>query len=179
MPQTVIVYYSRTGTTRQVAQAVAARTGWPLAEVADVKSRAGFLGDLRCVMDNLLQRSVAFRYNGPPLDQCDDVVVLAPVWVVRLAAPMRSFLAASVPKPPLASRVAAICLMGGRGGFQAEAEIARLVGKKPSPALVLAERDVLSGAANAEIDTFVQSLRSLQAEQDPAARPAWLSPKET
>jgi flavodoxin len=176
MTQTAIVYYSRTGTVRQVAEALAARSGWPLAEVADVKSRAGILGDLRCMIDNLFRRQVAYRYDGPTLDRCEHVVVLAPVWMGRMAAPMRSFLAA---KPPLAARVSAICVMAARGGFQAEAEIARLTGKTPAPALVLLERDVLSGDAAAEIDDFVQALRFADSRPAHAARPAWLSPHET
>ncbi|AGW90101.1 MULTISPECIES: flavodoxin family protein [Cupriavidus] len=179
MTQAAIVFYSRTGTVRQVAEAVAARSGWPLAEVADVKSRAGILGDLRCVIDNLFHRQVEYRYGGPALDRCEHVVVLAPVWMGRLAAPMRSFLAASVATPPLAGRVSAICIMAARGGFQAEAEIARLTGKTPAPALVLLERDVLSGDAAAEIDDFVQALRFADSRPAHAERPAWLSPNET
>ncbi|RDK06387.1 flavodoxin family protein [Cupriavidus lacunae] len=175
MTQAAIVYYSRTGTVRQVAEAIAARSGWPLAEVADTKSRAGILGDLRCVIDNLFQRQVEYRYNGPALDRYEHVVVLAPVWMGRLAAPMRSFLAASVGTPPLAARVSAICVMAARGGFQAEAEIARLTGKKPAPALVLLERDVMSGEAAAEIDDFVRALRFGDSGPAHAERPVWLS----
>jgi flavodoxin len=179
MIRAAIVYYSRTGTVRQVAEAVAARSGWPLAEVADAKSRAGILGDLRCVIDNLLQRKVEFRYSGPALDRCEHVVVLAPVWMGRLAAPMRSFLAASVSTPPLPARVSAICVMAARGGFQAEAEIARLTGRKPAPALVLFERDVLSGEAAAEIDDFVHALPFANSRPAHAEWQAWLSPRET
>ncbi|BDB29350.1 hypothetical protein Tamer19_31600 [Cupriavidus sp. TA19] len=179
MTQTAIVYYSRTGTVRQVAEAVAARTGWPLAEVADVKSRAGILGDIRSVIDNLFHRQVEYRYDGPTLDRCEHIVVLAPVWMGRLAAPMRSFLAASVAKPPLAARVSAICVMASLGGFQAEAEIGKLTGKTPAPALVLLERDVLSGDTAAEIDDFVQALRFADSRPAHAERPAWLSPNQT
>lgn len=178
MTQTAIVYYSRTGTVRQVAEAVAARSGWPLAEIADVKSRAGFRGDLQCVIDTVFQRQVEYRYDGPALDRCEHVVVLAPVWIGRLAAPMRSFLAASVAKPPLAARVSAICVMAGRGGFRAQAEIARLTGRTPAPALVLLEREVLSGGAAVEIEDFVQRLRFAGARPGQASRPAWLSPNE-
>lgn len=63
MTRAAIVYYFRTGTPRKVAEAVATRTGWPLAEVGDVDSRAGLAGDVRCVIDN--QRRMPYRYGGP------------------------------------------------------------------------------------------------------------------
>lgn len=69
--------------------------------------------------------------------------------------------------------------MATRGGFRAEAEIAGLIGNKPAPALVLLERDVLSGEAAAEIDEFVRALRFNESQPAHAERPAWLSPNET
>lgn len=173
-----IVYYSRTGTSRKVAEALAARTGWPLAEVADATSRAGLPGDLRCVVDALLRRRVAYRYGGPPLQECDHVVVIAPVWIGRLAAPMRSFLAASAASKPLHARVSAVCVMAARGGFRAEADVAQLTGQNPAPALLLLERDVLSGEAAADIDEFVRALRLEDSGSKHQERAVWLSPSE-
>ena len=81
MEKVLIVYYSRTGTARQAAEELAAHTGWPLAEVSDQASRAGLLGDARCVLDILLQRHVGYRYAGPAVDECQRLVIVAPIWV--------------------------------------------------------------------------------------------------
>ena len=56
MEKNLIVYYSRTGTARQVAELMAAQSGWQLAEVSDAYPRAGFLGDLRCVIETLFHK---------------------------------------------------------------------------------------------------------------------------
>ncbi|MGT2434405.1 BON domain-containing protein [Cupriavidus basilensis] len=53
MEKKLIVYYSRTGTARQVAEQMAAQSGWQLAEVTDEHPRAGFLGDARCVIETV------------------------------------------------------------------------------------------------------------------------------
>lgn len=179
MTQNLIVYYSRTGTARQVAEALAARLGWRVAEIADVTSRAGMFGDLRCVIDNLFQRAPAYRYNGPEPSECGHVIVLAPVWMGRLAAPMRAFLAANAPSWPADAGVSAICVMSSRGGYQAMKEIAALTATTPAPALVLLQRDVLSGTAAADIDRFVQALRAAETGSTEVQRPAWLSPNAT
>lgn len=175
MPDNVIVYYSRTGTTRQVAEALAAQTGWPLAEIQDVQSRAGLIGDLRCVVDNLFRRRPAYRYNGPPLANCRSAVVLAPVWIGHLAAPMRSFLHDQM---PFSARLAAVCVMAARGGFDAAAEIALTCDKPPRPTLVLLQRDIASGEAFQDLSAFSKSLLQGETETDSGPRQAWLSPNE-
>lgn len=92
---------------------------------------------------------------------------------------MRSFLAASAATRPLPARVSAICVMAARGGFRAEAEIAGATGQNPALALLLLERDVLSGGAVSDIDEFVRAQRAQEIEPGRHERAAWLSPNET
>ncbi|CAG9165954.1 hypothetical protein LMG23992_00651 [Cupriavidus laharis] len=175
MTENLIVYYSRTGTARQVAETVAAHTGWTLAEVRDETPRAGLSGDLRCVLDMLLHRKPAYRYEGPRPAGCRHVVVIAPVWLGRLAAPMRGFIQDNAPFP---GAVSAICVMAARGGFRAEDDIARLTRKTPEPALVVRQADVQSGEAAASLAAFARALRTRQTEPAPTGRPAWISSNE-
>ena len=175
----MIVYYSRTGTVRQVAEALAAQLGWPLTEVVDEHSRAGFGGDLRCVLDILLRRPARYRLSGPAPAPCRHVVILAPVWLGRLAAPMHSFLADHAAMLSQAEQLSAICVMAARGGDRAMTEVHQLTGKRPTPSLVLLQRDVLSGATTVDIDYFAQTLRLADPDMASTHRPAWLSPNAT
>lgn len=174
MENTVIVFYSRTGTTRQVAEQLAAQLGAEVHEVRDVRSRAGLAGDVRCVVDNLLQRHVAYAYDGRPLAAYDQVVLLTPIWIGRLAAPMRSFLA---DHGRVQGRLAVVCLMASRGAFNAIEEVARLSGKVPQPVLALLQRQVQTGEAREMLDGFVGQIAAA-AQADGGARRAWLSPHE-
>jgi flavodoxin len=173
--ESLIVYYSRTGTARQAAETLAACTGWGLAEIRDEKPRGGLYGDLRCVLDMLLHRTPAYRYKGPLPGDCGHVVVVAPVWLGRLAAPMRKFL---LDHAPFSGSVSAVCVMASRGGFRAEDDIAFLTGKTPAPALVLKQRDVQSGAAAEQLAAFAAALRTRQTAPEAIVRPAWISPRE-
>jgi flavodoxin len=175
MERTLIVYYSRTGTARQAAQELAAQSGWPLAEISDHTSRTGLLGDVRCVFDVLLHRHVLYRYAGPALDQCQRLVVVAPIWVGHLASPMRSFLRDNL---PLTCKTSVICVMARQGGFNAAEEIARLAAQAPSPVLALRQCDILSGEALQDLRAFAAQVEAANARTGTAQRPAWLSPKE-
>lgn len=146
-----IVFYSRTGTGRAVAERLASMTGWPAHEVRDAKPRAGLAGDLRCVVDSLFKRSPEFRFDGPALDQYDHVILIAPVWLRSLAAPMRAFLLA---QGRLIRGYSVICVMSGYGGFRAVDDVAAIAGSKPRTILLLKQYDVLAEECDAALCRF-------------------------
>lgn len=175
MEAVLIVYYSRTGTACQVAQRLAAQSGWALAEVGDRRPRAGFSGDARCVLENVLRMRASYRYEGPALDGFEQVIVIAPVWAGRLASPMRTFLADRLPFP---ARLSAVCVMAARGAFNAIEEIARLTSTLPAPVLALLQRDVASGLSQDAISGFIDQVRATASREASRRRAAWLSPSE-
>lgn len=136
-----IVFYSRTGTARAAAERLATLSGWPVHEVRDVVPRVGLSGDARCVIDNLLKRSPDFRYDGPVLSDVEHVVLVAPVWLRSLAAPMRAFLKM---QGRLIKAYSVICVLSGYGGFRAVDDIATLAGSDPQSILLLKRNDVLA-----------------------------------
>ncbi|WP_197386447.1 flavodoxin family protein [Ralstonia pseudosolanacearum] len=175
MEKNLIVYYSRTGTARQVAEQMAAQSGWQLAEVSDEYPRAGLLGDLRCVIETVFHKRAKYHYAGPPLTEVDQVIVMAPIWMGHLASPMRDFLA---DQSPFSANLSVICVMASRGAFTAVEEIARITASLPAPVLALCQRDVLSGLSQQEIAGFIEQVKTAGQWGQSKRRPAWLSPTE-
>ncbi|MEO8656503.1 MAG: flavodoxin, partial [Ramlibacter sp.] len=93
MDTILVVCYSYTGTTRRLARLLCSHQGWPLGEIVEEHPRSGAFGTLRCVLDSLLRRHPAVRYEGPDPADFHTVVLVSPVWMYRLAGPMRSFVA--------------------------------------------------------------------------------------
>src|SRR5512134_1207779 len=89
MDSIMVVCYSYTGISRRAAQLLCSHHGWPLGEISEVRSR----GTLRCVLDSLLRRRPEIRYQGPDPADFRTVVLVSPIWMYRLAGPMRSFVA--------------------------------------------------------------------------------------
>ncbi|CAJ0681978.1 flavodoxin family protein [Ralstonia mannitolilytica] len=175
MEKKLIVYYSRTGTARQVAEQLAAQSGWQIAEVADEHPRAGFWGDVRCVIETVFHAPARYRYEGPPLDEVEHVIVIAPIWMGHLASPMRDFLAA---QSPMSGHLSVICVMAARGAFSAVEEIARITAGIPAPVLALFQRDVMSGLSQEEVAGFIDQVKTAGRWEQSRRRPAWLSPTE-
>ncbi len=177
MSKVLIVYYSRTGTARQVAQQLQQLSGWAMTEVRDVHPRAGFSGDLRCIVDSLFGRAAPFTIDGPPIEDFEHIVVVTPIWVDGLASPMRAmlrrFCAGSAARP--GRPVSLVCVMSLRGAFRAADEVASIVGAVPEPVLGLKQSDVLRGTVLASLQVVADAVETLIAERI-TTRPIWLSP---
>jgi flavodoxin len=173
MDTTLIVFYSYTGNSRQVARLLAAQKGWPVGEVIEDKPRSGGgIGYFECLVDSMLGRSPAVHYQGPAPADFAQVVLIAPIWLQRLASPMRTFVRAH---RGAFKHLAVITTMGSRGGSNAVAEIGRIVGKDPVLAETITEREVQDGSCAARLEAFGAALVPPRSQEP--VRPVELSPE--
>lgn len=90
--KTLVVYYSRTGNTRKLAEALAAKLRADVDEITTPDNRSGLLGYLKAGREGMLKKTP--RINTPPKNPSDyDVVVVGtPIWGFNLASPVRTYL---------------------------------------------------------------------------------------
>ena len=116
MSKVLVVVYSLTGTSREVAKLLHSQQDWLVAEITAIHSRTGALGDMRCLFESMFRLRPPIHYAGPPPSDFDAVVLISPIWGFQLAAPMRSFVAMHRKQLP---QVAVISVMGGSGASNA------------------------------------------------------------
>lgn len=173
MNEVLVVYYSRTGTSRQVAQQLARMAKGHLGEIVDKVPRVGLWGDMRCIVDALLHRTPRMRYSGPVPSHYRSIILVAPVWMRHVAAPVRSFLRRGLPLP---QRLGIVCVMAREGGYRAVQEMADGARSVPLSTLVLQQRKVLDGSATVELQRFLQDFSTAGRVERPV-RPVELSPR--
>jgi flavodoxin len=154
--RSLVVFYSRTGTTRHVAEAIGRGLGADLEELREAIDRRGPVGYLRSGFDARLNRWVPIDQLNRDPARYDLVVVGSPVWIASVSAPVRAFLAAHSRRLP---RVAFFVTEGGRGERRAFWQMAEIAGSQPVGTLALTQRDVERGQVAPQIDSFVGSLR--------------------
>jgi len=157
MGQALVVYYSRTGTTRKVAAALAEDGGWDLAEIEDEATRAGRRGAVWSAIETVFGIDPQIQYAGPDPGLYDLVIVATPVWASNIASPVRSFLKQYGTR---LKRVAFLCTLGGNGAAAAQKRFAAVSGKVPLDALALTDADMRSGSYVDQIKSFEQRLRA-------------------
>ena len=172
MSKTLVIAYSYTGTSRRLARLLCAQQGWPMGEVVELRPRAGAWGTLRCLLDSALRRQPSVRYVGPPIKDFDSVVLIAPIWLSRLAGPMRSFIANYADSLP---DIAVISVMGANGAASAAAEAARLAERTPLLTAAFRTREIEDDSCAARLLAFGDALRDGRHASAPL-RPAEVSP---
>ena len=173
MSKILAVVYSYTGTSRRLAQLLAAQQQWPLGEVRDARPRSGSAGTARCLLDSLFHRCPEIRYEGPNPTEFDAVVLISPIWAYRLAGPMRSFveeLSASL------RNVAMISVMGESGAPNAIAEVTRLIGRPPLLNAAFKSREVEDGSCAGRLQAFGRAVQE-SGDSSLVVRPSIWSPQ--
>ena len=152
----LIVFYSLTGSTRHLAERLAAALGGAdLEEIGCARYRTGGLGFARAAVEAALG-------IVPPLERVpgcagrDLVLIGAPVWAGRAAPPLVAWLAR---KPSLPARTG-VFLSSGAGGDQAAAfdRLIRAMPVAPRARLSLSEAEVKAGGGGDRVDAFLAAL---------------------
>ncbi len=154
MRRILIVYHSRTGNTRRVAQALAQRLDADVDEIRIVQPMAGALGYAFCALEAIARLEPALRPMKKDAAAYDLVVVGTPVWFWSLSSPVRSWLT----RHRMQGRTAFFCTMGGSGARRVFCTMAQLADREPVATLALTDREVAAGGD--KLDAFVRQLQS-------------------
>lgn len=166
MDAIMVVCYSYTGVSRRAAQLLCSHHGWPLGEISDPRPR----GTGRCVLDSLLRRRPRYRYTGPDPADFHTVVLVSPIWMYRLAGPMRSFI---VQHHQALRRVAVIETMNAGGASNAIGEIAHLLGRRPIASASFTAREIEDGSGTGRLLAFGDALQPGSTATQQVVQPAW------
>ncbi len=153
----LVVYFSRSGHTEQVARKVADLLHADVEPITDKTSRRGILGYLRSGFEAATRRLPEIEPPMHDLAGYDLVIIGTPIWNASVSSPVRAFLDRNRGK---LKRVAFFCTMGGSGSDRAFHEMERAGGKRPASVLVLRERD-LRGDYSRKLDRFVREVRAV------------------
>ena len=173
MRPTLIVYYSRTGVTRHVAEQIARRVGADAIAIRDVRSRDGVLGYVRSAMEAMHGTLPEIELPPLRLSDRDLVVLMAPVWGGHVASPMRRFLHDHAHE---LRRVAFCCTMGGSGADGAMADVRKLLGFEPAATCALTDHEVFHDDCEPALGRFVAQIGGAPETAVRRAQPASSQP---
>lgn len=175
--RTLVVYYSRTGNTQDVARAIRDELGCEIERISDRERRRGVLGYLRSGLQAALRRPVELRPMSTNPRDYDLVIVGTPIWNASVSAPVRAYLKANRDSIP---RVAFFCTYGGSpGSARALRQMGELCRKSPIATLALTEDEVHSADVLAVVRSFTAALKTIAPAERAATivnlipAPAW------
>jgi flavodoxin len=155
----LIVYYSRGGATRHVAERLAHWLDCDMEALHDRTSRGGWCGAVRSWIDAALGRRA--RLEPPqrhPADY-DLVLVGTPVWAASVAPAVRAFLKQYRLR---LNRVAYFCTYSGTGSGRALRQMSRITHRSPVATLAVRQEDMRTGAWEGAAAAFLARLKTAE-----------------
>jgi multimeric flavodoxin WrbA len=150
--RTLIIYYSRTGTTAIIARALANRLGADTREISCDRYSGGVLRYLLAGYDSVRGKLPEIELTEFAAEQYDLVLIGTPVWTSHPALPVRTFLDR---KPELPARVAVFLTHGGHSPAQTCIdELAELLPVPIAAKLTFNSAQVSAGKFTDDVNAF-------------------------
>ena len=154
--KTLILYYSRTGTTKKVAEKLASILGADIESVVDNVNRSGIRGYMISGRDAIKKTLIKINPISHNISDYDLVIIGTPVWAWTMSNPIRTLITEQ--KDNL-KQVAFFCTQGGEGDQGAISNMIKLSEKEPLASLSLLTKKVVKDQIEEEVNDFVNKLK--------------------
>src|SRR5512136_1078499 len=151
----LVVYYSRDGRTRKVAERIAQNLKADLQEIAPLKGYKGFFGFFRAGSQAMRGKIPAIKPLEKDPAGYDLIIFGTPIWASRMSSPLRAAITEHKPK---IKKYAFYCVSGDENQPKAEADVRELIGAAPVAVLSLTSLEVIKDKAGDKIAVFLSAL---------------------
>lgn len=150
--KTLIVFFSLTGNTRKIAQAISDELNGTLEEIQDTRNRNGIAGYLLSIMEAIFKKRSKIQEVKHDPSAYDLVIIGTPVWAFNISSPVRTYLEQKKKSINAAAFFVTCTASGGKKVLQ---DMTNLYGKKASALLEIKEEDIKSGKYLEKVKQFM------------------------
>jgi flavodoxin len=151
----LVIYYSRSGTTQKLAEAIARPLGADTERIVDTVHREGFFGFMRALKDAFKKGASPIQPLGVDPAAYELVIIGTPDWGQSVAAPTRTFLASQKGRLP---NVAFFLTDGTSDHAKVFQDMMELVGAKPVATLGIPHAEVVNDRFALQVEEFLRRL---------------------
>ncbi len=149
----LVIYYSRTGNTRLLAETIAKCLNADLEEIKDNRKRTGIFGYLKCGYEAIFKKIIEIQPSNKKPEKYHLVIVGSPVWVGRLSSPVRTYLAKYGNKIKKTAFFASCSANSGKIFSQMED-----LSKQPIATLEVREKEIRSKEFLKKVESFIEKV---------------------
>jgi flavodoxin len=152
--KTLVVYYSRTGYTRTVAEAMAKKLGCDIEEIVDKKKRKGVVGSASAYMRPKAKTTIKEMEHN--LKDYDLVIVGTPIWWYSSTPAANAFLTKYKQQ---IKNAAFFYTCGADRNHTTIPDMEQQLGKPPVATLGVEDRAIKSGGFKQKLDKFISGIK--------------------
>ena len=153
--KTLLVYYSRTGNTRMIANAISESIECDLEEIVEKDKRKGIIGYIKSGYQASRGHVNHIEDSKYDISDYDLVIIGTPVWASKMSVPVRTYLKKNMEKIPL---LACFCTCGGSGIDKTIEDIGNYVNTTPLASFGVKSSDIKEGTYKTMIEKFASDV---------------------
>jgi flavodoxin len=153
--KTLILYYSRSGRSRKVAEKIAQGLKADIEEIFPLKGYKGLFGFIRGGFQATRGKLPAIKPLAKDLAAYELIIFGTPIWGSRMSSPLRTALTENKPK---IKKYAFYCTAGDANQVKAVADVQELIGQAPVAILTLQSVEVNGENDTVKVSKFLDSL---------------------
>lgn len=152
----LVIYYTRSGDTREIAEKIASKLDCDIEEIIDKTKRRGIFGYIKSGFHAF--RGKLTRIETPEKDpaEYDIVIVGTPVWAGTMTPAIRTYLTGNGDR---IQKTAFFCSLGGSGDEKTYRDLTELTGLVPVAKMSISNKDRKTGY-EPKIDAFVDKIKN-------------------
>lgn len=135
----LVIFYSRGGNTRAVAEEFRKKFQADVEEIVDTRSRKGILGYISAGKDAAQNRLTVIEPSKYNPSDYDLVIIGSPIWASRVSTPVRTYITQNKAK---FKKLALFCTAGGNVNDKTWQDLSNLSGIKPEFTLGFSRKDI-------------------------------------
>ncbi|MBU5484623.1 hypothetical protein KQI86_09795 [Clostridium sp. MSJ-11] len=152
----LIVYYSRTGNTKKVAEELGEILGCDVEEVIDYSDRKGTKGYIKSAVDAIKKTKTKISTPKFNPEKHDIIIIATPVWASTMANAIRTYIMKYRYK---FSKVAFLTTQGSSISEKAFTEIKELCQKEPISTCAISTKEIKQGLYQEKLNNFASEIK--------------------
>jgi flavodoxin len=157
MNDKLVVYFSRSGHCRRLAEEIAVTAGADLDVIREMRVRSGVFGYLRSAHEARQKKAVTISPTAKDPSRYSLVVLGSPVWAGNMCSPIRAYITANKSK---LTRIALFCTQGGSGAEKVLQAMAELCEQTPVATASFNDSEVAQKLHREKLRKFIDEVSS-------------------
>lgn len=155
MKKSLVVFYSRTGTTKRIAELVSKSIGCDIEEIVDLKNKSGVIGWLKAGREGAAKKLTKIGETFKDPSEYETIIIGTPVWAGNMSSAIRTWV--SLNRKDLKN--VAFFVTGGAYNKNIFGDLIGACGKEPLAKLELKTRDIVENKFVEKIKAFTKELK--------------------
>jgi len=155
MKKILVVFYSRSGYTRKVAENIAAACEADIEEIRDIRPRKGLFGYFRSGYEASKMKLAEIEQTMADPAKYDVLILGGPVWAGKMASPIRTYITQHCDKN---KAIALFCTYGGSGAEKVLRDMEKLCERKALALIAVTDDEIKKQRYRDKLDQLVKTI---------------------